>query len=196
MSSTFSISSISLNQPGPDPYSITDGIHLDRYGNTALHYAAKEGCEEMVSILLSAYKTPGGPNIFGNTPIQNAAICGHQKVVSIFLRAYRPVLDLENNPSAPEFDTGELDGVLLDTPAGATYLYSLKLAKTAALIEGRVQIAKMIGDFINKKPNLQLLANGLSAAKGSHLGTPFERLVHNEIFEPKLFSVVGKFLSY
>jgi ankyrin repeat protein len=173
----------------------TDAMDSDRYGNTALHYAAKEGYEDVVSTLLSAYKTPGSSNRFGQTPLQNAAMNGHQGVVSILLKAYRPVVDLENNPSDAQCNTGDLDVVLLDTPAEATYLDSLKLAKTEALITGKDEIAKMIENFINKKTNLRLLANELVAARNDKASTPFKRLVSNQRFEPRIFRIVGKFLS-
>jgi hypothetical protein len=173
----------------------TDAMDSDRYGNTALHYAAKEGCEHVVSILLNAYKAPGSSNIFGQTPLQYAAMNGHQRVVSILLKAYRPVVDLENDPSDAQCNTGDLDVVLFDTPAGPTYLDSLKSAKTEALIAGKAEIAKMIEDFINKNTNLRLWANGLVAARNDKESTLFKRLVSNQRFEPRIFRIVGKFLS-
>jgi ankyrin repeat protein len=58
----------------------------DRFGDRALHYAARGGYKEVVEMLLKANATPEAKNEAGITPIERAAGNGHHEIVELLLK--------------------------------------------------------------------------------------------------------------
>ena len=66
---------------------ITDIIERDRFGQTQLHFAAKNGHTETVRALIAAGANVDLANILKWTPLHLAAFNGHTDVVKVFINA-------------------------------------------------------------------------------------------------------------
>ena len=60
---------------------------MDNNGQTALHWAARNGKDAVATQLLQAKANPNAANNDGNTPLHNAAYNGHAVVVDVLLQA-------------------------------------------------------------------------------------------------------------
>ena len=58
----------------------------NKFGDTALHYAAKGGHKEIVQDMLDSGLSPLAKNLFGETPLFYAAEEGHKDVVEILAK--------------------------------------------------------------------------------------------------------------
>jgi ankyrin repeat protein len=75
-----------LLKPGSEiSHELGDINAKDEKGETALHYAASQGHEEMVRLLLEMGADISGRNVDGWTALHHAAFWGHSKVVIVLL---------------------------------------------------------------------------------------------------------------
>ncbi len=83
----------------------------DNIGNTALHYAAREGQTEVIPILLENGATVDLQNNVGNTALHQAAKWGQIEAISILLENGAS-LDLKNNKDQTALDVAIDDNVI------------------------------------------------------------------------------------
>jgi ankyrin repeat protein len=129
-------------KPNPDA--------ADKWGCTALHYAAENGCREIVEALLAAGADVNAANRFAHSPLHNAAREGRAEIVQLLLRHGADTRGHEQQDGSPlnwAIREKRVEVVKLLLAAGADTRSVNKEGQSAlqvAEIYGTPQIAELI----------------------------------------------------
>ncbi len=172
----------------------------DHSGLTPLHIAAFRGHAHIVDRLVTA--NPGSATIQdhkGLTPLHIAAAQGHAHIADRLVIANPTSAGIQNDMGWPPIcvaaDYDRLDVVdrLLKVNLGSEYNESLTFLLRLAKLFNKPQIIRVF-----EKAGKKLLACELSAAsllKKKAAATTLQRLVKNDLFEPRVFGIVNQFLN-